>query len=223
MVAQTRCSAQPDGAVPPGPRRAVAVGLTGGIGAGKSTALAMFRELGALTTSADAIVHDLYTRPGFIARLHEHFGPDVLNPDGTVDRRRLAALVRGKREKLRWLEELTHPLVAEEIERFVADAPAGSVVVCEVPLLVESGYEPLFDLIVTVEAARGHRLRRSASRFHPQSFDEFERLQATTDQRVAVSDLVFRNDGDVDAMRDFVRTAYERALALLAGPSDEAP
>ena len=94
----------------------VAVGLTGGIGAGKSTALSMFREQGALTTSADEIVHDLYSRPEYVALLVEHFGRDIVDERGGVDRRRLAGMVKGRREELRWLEQLTHPLV--ERERF---------------------------------------------------------------------------------------------------------
>ncbi len=204
-----------EAAVPSTRRRAVAVGLTGGIGAGKSTALTMFRELGAVTTSADAIVHDLYGQAEFVARLREHFGEAAFDEQGKIDRRRLSALVRGRPEELRWLEALTHPLVAEEIERFVHEAPDGAVAVCEVPLLFEAGYERLFDLIVTIEAAHEHRLSRSQHRFHPESFHEFERLQATSEQRTRGSHLAYHNDGDFTAMREFVAGVYAHARALL--------
>ncbi|HLA80944.1 MAG TPA: dephospho-CoA kinase, partial [Thermoleophilia bacterium] len=142
---------QDPGLVADGARRGrpgvVAVGLTGGVGAGKSTALAMFGELGALTASADQIVHDLYTQPAFVARMVGQFGPGILDPDGNIDRRRLAEMVKGRRDKLQWLERLTHPLVADEIERIISEAPAGAIVVCEVPLLFESHFEALFDLL----------------------------------------------------------------------------
>jgi len=193
----------------------VAVGLTGGIGAGKSTALAMFGELGALAVSADELVHALYLQPECSAGLVAHFGPAVLDACGAIDRQRLANSVRGRPEELVWLEKLTHPRVAEEIERHIREAPADSVVVCEVPLLFESRYQYLFDLIVTIEADRENRRRRSVHRFGPEMFSELEGLQASSEQRVAGSDLAFSNDGDPDRLREFVRRAYERARELL--------
>ena len=196
----------------------VAVGLTGGIGAGKSTALSMFREQGALTTSADEIVHDLYSRPDYVAQLVEHFGRDLFGERGGVDRRRLAGMVKGRSKELRWLERLTHPLVEWEIERVIAEAPPRSIVVCEVPLLFESHFEGLFDLLVTVEAERENRVSRSAERFDPAVFDEFEGLQASTEERVSGSHLAYYNDGSLDHMRAFIRDAYARAVALLRQP-----
>jgi dephospho-CoA kinase len=193
----------------------VAVGLTGGIGAGKSTALAIFAELGALTTSADQIVHDFYTQPAFVAGIVGHFGPGILDADGSIDRRRLAEMVKGRGDKLQWLERLTHPLVADEIERIIHEAPAGSIVVCEVPLLFESHFEELFDLLVTIEAPHEHRFSRSAHRFDPVVFGEFEALQASSEERISGSHLAYFNDGSRDDMREFVRDAYARAVSLL--------
>jgi len=193
----------------------VAVGLTGGIGAGKSTALALFAEMGAVTMSADALVHELYRQSGPVALIAEHFGPGVVDSEGHVDRVRLAEAVRGRRDELRWLEELTHPLVAEEMARRMNQAPDGSVVVCEVPLLVEAGFEALFDLIVTVEATPHARRRRSVHQFDLDQFTEFEALQASSKRRVQASDLVFFNDGSLDDLRGFIRSAHERAVALL--------
>lgn len=198
-----------------GRRDVVAVGLTGGIGAGKSTALAFFKELGALTVSADRLVHDLYGRPEVAALVAGHFGPEVLDARGRIDRKRLAAAVRGRPDELARLEAITHPRVAGSIMRRIDKAPAGTVVVCEVPLLFEAGYEALFDLIVTVEAGPETRRRRSIHGFGLEQFSEFERLQASSERRAAGSDLVFFNDGGPDELRDFVRTAYERAQTLL--------
>jgi dephospho-CoA kinase len=197
-------------------REVVAVGLTGGIGAGKSTALALFGELGALTFSADQVVHALYAQPALAKRVGEHFGFGVLDECGAVDRSRLAEAVRGEQEQLRWLERLTHPRVAKEIKRRIRKAPSGAVVVCEVPLLFDSGYEELFDLVVTVEAGPETRRLRSVQRFGLDQFSELESLQASSDQRVEGSNLVFYNEAGFEELRDFVRGAYEQARALLA-------
>jgi dephospho-CoA kinase len=96
-------------------RTVVAVGLTGSLGAGKSTALALFGECGALVFSADQLVHELYERPVVASQVAEHFGTRVLAGPGSVDRARLAEAVRGRHAELHWLEGLTHPLVAAEI------------------------------------------------------------------------------------------------------------
>jgi dephospho-CoA kinase len=193
----------------------VTVGLTGGIGAGKSTALAIFGELGAITMSADQLVHELYAGPLVATEIEARFGRDVLDSQGRVDTGLLAEAVRGRRRELRWLEKLTHPLVAQEIERRIGDAPAGTVVVCEVPLLFESGFERLFDLLVTVEAGGETRRRRSTHGFDVDMFSELEALQASSERRVAGSDLSFFNDGDREQLWHFVRGAYGRALRML--------
>jgi dephospho-CoA kinase len=198
-----------------GRRDVVAVGLTGGIGAGKSAALAFFADLGALTVSADQVVHRLYSQRGLSARIAAHFGPDVLDERGTVDRAKLAETVRGRRDELAWLEKLTHPLVSRQIQRFIGRAPKGRVVVCEVPLLFEAGYEGLFDLVVTIEAGPENRRSRSIHRFDLDQFSEFERLQASSERRVEGSDLAFYNDGDLTELGEFVHKAYELATGML--------
>lgn len=193
----------------------VAVGLTGGIGAGKSTALTVFEKLGVKTISADNVVHDLYGRPEVASRVAARFGRSVLDADGHVDRVRLAKAVRERRRKLRWLEKLIHPLVAHEIAQFVRAAPKDTVVVCEVPLLFETGFEEMFDLVVTVEAGPEARRRRSKHRFDLDQFAEFERLQASSERRVEESDLVYYNDGTIEDLEEFVRRAHGRAVGLL--------
>jgi dephospho-CoA kinase len=193
-----------------------AVGLTGGIGAGKSTALQYLAENGALTLSADEVVHQLYQREDVRRALAEHFGIEVLAVGGQLDRRRLADAVRGRPEELAWLEGLTHPLVAEQIKRFVRDAPAGSVLVCEVPLLFEAGMEKLFDLVVTIEARADARRERSIHAFDTEQFGELEALQASSERRVAGSDLSYFNDAGLWPLRMFANVVYDRALAMLA-------
>ena len=196
-------------------RTVVVVGLTGSIGAGKSTVLALLGESGALVLSADRLVHDLYQQPAVASQVAEHFGAQVLDGAGAVDRVRLADAVRGRPDELHWLEGVTHPLVAAEIARRVEAAPQGSVVVCEVPLLVESGFEHLFDLIITVEAGSEVRRLRSTHQFGLEQFTELEALQASTEQRVLGSDIVLSNDGDLPQLRESVRQAYEVARGML--------
>lgn len=195
---------------------AVAVGLAGGIGAGKSTALDMFAELGAVTASADRIVHHLYGSTRFVERLLARFGPGIADDQGRIDRRRLSETVKGDNDGLRWLEQLTHPMVKREIERVLRDAPSGSIVVCEVPLLFEAGFGEMFDLVVTIEASRENRFGRSSHRFDPAVFAEFENLQASGERRMMGSDMVYHNDGSLEGLRDFVHEAYSRAVSLLS-------
>lgn len=195
----------------------VAVGLTGGIGAGKSTALHLFADLGAMTLSADSLVHDFYRRPVVAEQVAGHFGPAVLDESGAVERSRLAQAVRGRPEELHWLEGLVHPWVAEEIDRTIQAAPEGTVLVCEVPLLFESRCERLFHLVVTVEAGAEVRRLRSVHGFGMKQFTELEGLQASQQRRVEGSDLIFYNDGGFDELAQFVGEAYERARGLLQG------
>lgn len=196
-------------------REVVAVGLTGGIGAGKSTALGLFGELGARTLSADRIVHDLYRQRGLSAEIAARFGAHVLDESGRVDRARLAGEVRGRVDRLRWLESLTHPRVAKRIRRQIKAAPSGTVLVVEVPLLFEADLAGLFDMVITIEAGEEARRRRSVHAFDLGQFAEFESLQASSRRRVEGSDLAFCNDGTVDELRRFVCEAYERARGLL--------
>jgi dephospho-CoA kinase len=195
----------------------VAVGLTGGIGAGKTTALRFFAESGALVLSADEVVRHLYTRDDVKQALLGYFGPEIFESRGEVDRRRLTEALRGRPDRLAWLEALTHPLVGEEISRFIGQAEAGSVVVCEVPLLFEAGMESHFDLVITIEAGESNRRKRSIHDFDIEMFGEFEALQASSERRVNGSDLAFFNDGDEERLHEFARQAYERARLMAVG------
>ena len=191
-------------------RKVVAVGLTGGIGAGKSTALALFGELGARTLSADKIVHDLYRQRGMSAEIAAHFGAHVVDERGFVDRVRLA---------LKTAHEIAACLVGSEmcLSDRIKTAPPETVSVVEVPLLFEADLAGLFDMVVTIEAGEQVRRRRSVHSFDLDQFAEFEILQASEERRVEGSDLVFCNNGTVDDLRRFVCEAYQHARAFLVG------
>ncbi|GIU94617.1 MAG: hypothetical protein KatS3mg012_1074 [Gaiellaceae bacterium] len=159
--------------------RPIAVAITGGIGAGKSTALACFRRHGAATVSSDEIVHHLLaTDPDVKAALVERFGEEILGEDGRPDRERIAFKVFRDRDALDFLEKLLHPLVSREYlawrEQLAALPDPPKVCVTEVPLLYEAGAEERFDKVVLItapaklrEARRGGRKDDRESRLIP--------------------------------------------------------
>ena len=159
--------------------RPLAVAITGGIGAGKSTALASFRRHGAATVSSDEIVHHLLaTDPDVKEALVERLGEDILGADGVPDRERIAHRVFKDREALDFLEKLLHPLVSREYmtwrDQLAALPDPPEVCVTEVPLLYEVGAETRFDKVVVVtaptklrEARRGRRADDRETRLIP--------------------------------------------------------
>lgn len=193
---------------------ALRVGLTGGLAGGKSTVARLLAERGATVVDADRVVAELYEpgEPGARAAA-ELFGPEVLDPRGAVDREHLAGVVFTDPEARRNLERVIHPLVRE---RFAALARSlEGVVVLEATLLVEAGYAPDFDRVVTVEADPEVRLARAVARGMPE--DEARRrllAQGEGEARRAAADLVIHNDGD---LRELERQV-ERLWADLQPP-----
>ena len=180
----------------------VAVAITGGIGAGKSTALAAFRARGAATVSSDEIVHHLLRSDLDVrAAVVERFGAGVLGEDDVPDRSRIAAIVFEDSEALAFLEALLHPLVSREYlnwrEQLAALADPPSVCVTEVPLLYESGGESHFDRVVVITAPRQLREQR---RHVP--LDNRDARLLDDREKVAKADFHYVNTGtyeDLDA------------------------
>src|SRR5215475_1139263 len=174
------------------------VGLTGGLGAGKSTVAALLAEHGALIIDADALAREVVRAgtSGFAAVV-ERFGPGVVRPDGELDRARLAEIVFADEAARDDLNGIVHPLVGERSAELMAGAPAGAVVVYDVPLLAENELAGGFDVVVVVEADLATRLRRLADRglTEAQARARID-AQATDEQRRAVAHEVVRNDGD---------------------------
>lgn len=149
----------------PAAARPVAVAITGGIGAGKSTALDAFRAHGAATVSSDEIVHHLVATDDAVRdALVERLGPEILGEDGRPDRSRIAEAVFGDPEPLAWLEALLHPLVSREYltwrEQLAQLDDPPRVCVTEVPLLYEVGAQDRFDKVVVITAPRALREQR---------------------------------------------------------------
>lgn len=177
--------------------RPLTIGLTGGIAAGKSEALAAFERLGAATLSSDAVVHELLETEPLLSRLVERWGEDV-SAGGSVDRDRIGAIVFADPDELRWLEAQIHPLVGERIGAWLTAPPADAdVVVVEVPLLFESGMEGVFDTTVAVIASDEVRRERAAGRGHA-LVDEREARQLAQAEKATRAEHVVENDGDIE-------------------------
>jgi len=198
------------------PKRFV-VGLTGGIGTGKSTVLAEFERLGASTVSLDQIAREQAKpgREGFKA-IVKAFGPGVVGVDGVLDRRALGELVFRDRTALRRLDEAAHPSILREMERLIANLKG--VVVVDVPLLFEKGLQDRFDATLAVLCAPAAQARRVARRDGLSPAEARLRMKAQWPlaEKRRLADVALDNDGTPAALRAKVR-AVHAGLDLLYG------
>lgn len=180
------------------------VGLTGGIGAGKSEALAALERAGAATLSSDAVVHELYTSDLVRDELVERLGPEVA-PEGTVDRDAVARLVFSDPDQRAWLEGFLWPKVGERIwswrEELAGRSDPPRAAVVEVPLLFESGMDQVFDHTIAVVADDGIRAERIGARGHAEVASR-ESRQLSQDEKAQRADFAVRNDGSVDELEE---------------------
>lgn len=177
------------------------VGLTGGIGAGKSEALAALERLGAATLSTDAVVHELYADPELRDAVVARWGSEVA-PDGVVDRGAVAARAfGGDPDERAWLEGELWPRVGARMVEWRAGeegrTPPPPALVVEVPLLFEAGMEPAFDATIAVVADEAVRAERAGARGHA-GVDERTSRQLTQDEKAARATYVVRNSGTLD-------------------------
>jgi dephospho-CoA kinase len=190
--------------------RPVAVAITGGIGAGKSEALAAFARHGAAVLSSDEVVHGLLRDdPEVREAIAAALGPEALDGEGRIDRAAVGRLVFGDRERIAWLEGLLHPRVVRENlawrERLAALPEPPSVCVTEVPLLYEVGGETRFDAVVVITAPLEVRAGRT-----PVATDERAARLLPDDEKVARADFAYVNDGSLDELDAFVVGVLER-------------
>jgi dephospho-CoA kinase len=180
----------------------IVVGLTGGIGSGKSTVSAALAERGAVVIDADAITRELQ-QPGqaVFDAIVERFGPEVVAADGSLDRQALADRVFADPDERKALEGLVHPAVGAEIAQRMADAPADGVVILDVPLLVESGRDDLAGTIV-VDTSPAIALQRLVEQrgMDPDDAQARMRSQVSREERLAHADCVVDNNGDRAAL-----------------------
>jgi dephospho-CoA kinase len=173
------------------------IGLTGGMGAGKSTALAALERLGAAGLSSDAIVHELLQQPEVSAQIVERFGPEVA-AGGELDRAAVARCAFASDADRTWLEGLLWPLVGARADAWIkevrARTPAPRAAVIEVPLLFESGEIDGYDATISVIADEGLRRERAGRRGHALG-DERAARQLPQEEKARLATFVVRNDG----------------------------
>ncbi|MGW5620674.1 dephospho-CoA kinase [Streptomyces olivaceus] len=190
------------------------VGLTGGIGAGKSEVSRLLVDCGAVLIDADRIAREV-VEPGTpgLAAVVEAFGADVLTEDGRLDRPKLGSIVFADRERLAALNSIVHPLVGERsrtLEEAAEAAAEDAVVVHDVPLLTENGLAPLYDVVVVVDADPATQLDRLVRLRGMSEQDARARMaaQATREQRREIADLVVDNDVPLEELRRRVREVW---------------
>jgi dephospho-CoA kinase len=194
--------------------RTFSVGLTGGLASGKSTVAGMLRERGIPVLDADAVVHGLYAAGGAgVVPVADLFGDDVLKADRSVDRRALAARVLGDAEALKRLNRTIHPLVREEIERWL-EAIEEPIAVVEAALLVETGSYTAYNLLMVVWCNPKQQLERAFLRgVSPLQARALLGAQAPIDEKTALADVVVDNSGTPEDLKAEVERAWAEVEA----------
>jgi dephospho-CoA kinase len=189
--------------------RPLTIGLTGGIAAGKSEALAAFERLGAATISSDAIVHELLDGDPLRERLAARWGAEVVS-QGRVDRGAVGTIVFEDPDELAWLEREVHPLVGDRIGSWLGSLPPQTeVAVVEVPLLFETAMENAFDTTVAVVTSDSVRRQRAGSRGH-ELVAEREARQLPQEEKADRADHMIRNDGTLEDLEGQLSALIER-------------
>jgi dephospho-CoA kinase len=185
--------------------------MTGGVASGKSTVSELLRSLGAIVVDADALAREVVApgTPGLEAVVTE-FGPEMLGPDGGLDRARLGALVFGDPARRATLEAIVHPLVRARAAEIEASAPAGSVVVHDIPLLVETGQASSFDAVLVVDVPVEVQVARAVRDRGWSEEEARSRIaaQASREERLAAATYVVDNSGTIEDLRQRVAEVF---------------
>jgi dephospho-CoA kinase len=191
------------------------IGLTGGIGSGKSEVARRLAARGAVVIDADRIAREV-VEPGTpgLARVVATFGEAVLRPDGSLDREKLGAIVFADPDKLASLNAIVHPLVGERVALAQSEADVGAIVVYDVPLLAENKLAPMYDVVIVVDAPDEVRIARLAEHRGMPEQDAKARIaaQASREDRLAVADIVIPNDGPLDELEARVAEVWQELL-----------
>lgn len=188
------------------------VGLTGGIGSGKSEVSRRLAEKGAVLIDSDALAREVVA-PGTegLAKIVEEFGAGVLTEEGTLNREKLGSIVFSDPEKLAKLNAITHPLIGARSAELQDAAPEDAVLLFDVPLLTENGLKPLYDLVVVVDAPVETQLARLTGLRGMSEEEARKRIaaQATREQRLAIADRVIDNSGTLERLAEQVDELWE--------------
>lgn len=192
------------------------IGVTGGIGSGKTAVSDRFAELGIAVVDAD-VASRVIVEPGrpALAKIAEHFGADILQTDGSLDRAKLRTAVFKDPAERKWLEALTHPLIREEIVSGLRNATSPYALLVS-PLLVESGQNQLTQRVLVVDVPEELQLQRTVSRDNnsPDQVKAIMAAQATRQQRLDNADDVIVNDGSLEDLHQQVDTLHQKYLQL---------
>ena len=189
------------------------MGLTGGIGSGKSTVARMLAERGAVVVDADQISRELVEPGGAaLAELVTEFGPRILQADGSLSRAELAAMAFSDPRATERLNAIMHPLIGAEAQRRINDEPEAAVVVYDMPLLVETGQADLVDLVVVVDVPEEVQIDRAVRLRGLDEADVHRRMsvQASRADRLARADVVIDNSGGLPQTHEQVDQLWDR-------------
>lgn len=196
--------------------RPLVIGVTGGIGCGKTTICNEFAKLGAPVVDTDAVAREVVApgTPG-LAAIVDRFGPDILAADGTLDRRRLRSIVFADESSRLWLEALLHPLIRARTDEHVRAAAFPYCLVC-IPLLVERNGGNRVDRVLVIDCPTETQIARVMARdkLTAPEVEAIMRTQATRAARLAAADDVIENTGDVEAVRPAIRALHQHYLDL---------
>ena len=192
--------------------------LTGGIGSGKSTAGELFSELGAIVVDSDKLARDVIA-PGTegFNQVLESFGPEIIT-DGAINRAALGVKVFSDLAARLKLEAITHPLIRKAFAKHVSELPENSIVINQIPLLVESKHDYKFDVVITISSDVSNRTARLLKRgLTPTEIDLRISAQATDLQREEIADFVIENNGDFDSLKREVERVWQSLLLMNEG------
>lgn len=191
------------------------IGLTGNIATGKSEVTKTLRELGAIVLDADQVARDV-VEPGrpALADIARVFGPDVLNADGSLNRKALGDIVFGDRARLRSLEAITHPAIRGELLKRIVSAPAGSVVVVEAIRLIEGGWADRCDSVWVTHCPEDMQIERLMHSRGLTAAEAHARVRAQSPQadKLARADVIIDTSGPKEHSREQVREAWARLV-----------
>ncbi len=208
-------------------RHILTIGITGGIGSGKSEVCAIFASLGAKTIDADALAKELLNSdPVLRARIRKEFGPAIYSDDGSLDRRQLAKLVFRDVSLLGKLNALVHPRVIGRIKEIIAGTKAAAeapMVVVEAALIYEARLDSMFDYIVVVDAQQEERLARVAARDRASVAEVRDRMRAQLSPatKAEQADFVIRNEGNLDQLGRTCRFLFGLLSKLVPAPAGD--
>jgi len=192
------------------------VGLTGGIGSGKSTVANLFAELGVPIIDTDVIARDaVKPNSDALQQIQDQFGPEIIDQNGALNRQQMQTVVFENPQKKQWLENLLHPLIREQTPQQIAATQAPYCIVA-IPLLAETGPNPLVNRVLVVDLDEALQLKRASAR-DENSEQQIRRImgqQVSRTNRLAIADDVINNDQDIDFLREQVNSLHEKYLEI---------